>query len=266
MPCGKGLRCRQYSCPSLCHSGHCPPCLETVFIDLTCACERSSIPSPQLHISMLSFTILWPFIFLELSFRRLSTLFSSYSKRIHWWTCGCGSRNIRCNKLCCKTRQCGIYACARTCHLSPCNSSCGPSFNLKASGGQMSGAPKRECRHACTALYYHFSPCPDVRCELPATITCSCGRIIATVPCDVRGNSVGFNDDTIFEASVIQKLIKIRLSQRKHMCDDECAKMQRKRAVVDVFGVTIPNLDTFKFLVLGRGKAILFTFMYFIHC
>ncbi|MBD4018850.1 hypothetical protein GUI04_07410, partial [Xanthomonas citri pv. citri] len=45
-PCEKRLRCGQHDCESLCHSGHCPPCPETIFTDLTCACGRSSIPPP----------------------------------------------------------------------------------------------------------------------------------------------------------------------------------------------------------------------------
>lgn len=208
----------------------------------------------------------------------------------------CGSRDIRCNKLCGKTRQCGMHACARTCHTLPCDSSGGPSSSLKASCGQICGAPRRDCRHTCTALCHPSSLCPDVRCEFPVTIACSCGRITATVPCDAGGSSVGFNVDNVFEASIIQKLPvplqpveangkKIPLGQRKLMCDDECAKMERKRVLADAFGVNTPNLDALhfgensvvsevladlfrrdpkwvlsveercKFLVLGRGRG-----------
>ncbi|GMP32904.1 hypothetical protein CsSME_00006452 [Camellia sinensis var. sinensis] len=271
---GKGLRSGQYSCSSLCHSGHCPPCLETVFTDLTCSCERNSIPPPHLY-STLPPSCQYP------------------CSSCHFGECPPRSVPIVKERigghvvLCGKTRQCGMHACARTCHLSPCDSSCGPSFNLKASSGQMCDAPKRKCRHACTALYYPFFLCPNVRCEFPVTITCSCDRIITTVP-----------------SSIIQKLLvqcqpietngkKIPLDQRRLMCDDECEKMERKRAFAVAFCVTIPNLDTFyfgknfaiskvlvnlfrrdpkwvlfvkercKFLVLGRGKTILFAFMYF---
>ncbi|GJY04735.1 NF-X1-type zinc finger protein NFXL1 [Tanacetum coccineum] len=45
-PCEKKLRCGQHDCETLCNSGHCPPCQETIFTDLTCAYERSSIPLP----------------------------------------------------------------------------------------------------------------------------------------------------------------------------------------------------------------------------
>ncbi|KAG5536073.1 hypothetical protein RHGRI_023753 [Rhododendron griersonianum] len=177
----------------------------------------------------------------------------------------CGSKDIRCNKLCGKTRQCGRHACARTCHPPPCDSSCGPSFSsLKASCMQTCGAPRRDCRHTCTALCHPSSPCPDVRCEFQVTITCSCGRITATVPCDAGGNIGGPNIDTIFEASVMQKLPvplqpvegngkKIPLGQRKLTCDDECAKTERTRVLADAFGVTTQKLDALHF---GENSVI----------
>ncbi|XAR65419.1 hypothetical protein NMG60_11009545 [Bertholletia excelsa] len=309
MPCGKKLRCGQHSCESLCHSGHCPPCLETIFTDLTCACGRTSIPPPQ-PCGTPPPSCQYP-----CSVPQPCGHPSSHS--CHFGDCPpcsipiakecigghvvlrnipCGSRDIRCNKLCGKTRQCGMHACARTCHPPPCDASCGPPSASKTSCGQTCGAPRRDCRHTCTALCHPSSPCPDVRCEFPVTITCSCGRITATVPCDVGGSNAGFSVDTVFEASIIQKLPvplqpveangkKVPLGQRKLMCDDDCAKLERKRALADAFGIAPPNLDALhfgensvvsevlgdlfrrdpkwvlsveercKFLVLGRGRG-----------
>ncbi|XP_057492571.1 NF-X1-type zinc finger protein NFXL1-like [Actinidia eriantha] len=271
IPCGKKLRCGQHSCESLCHSGHCPPCLETIFTDLTCACGGTSIPPPQ-PCGTPPPSCQYP-----CSVPQPCGHSSTHS--CHFGDCPpcpvpiakectgghvvlrnipCGSRDIRCNKLCGKTRQCGMHACARTCHPSPCDSSCGPSSGLKASCGQTCGAPRRDCRHTCTALCHPSSPCPDGRCEFPVTISCSCGRITATVPCDAGGISGGLNGDTVFEASVIQKLPvplqpvdangkKIPIGQRKLTCDDECAKTERKRVLADAFGINTPNLDALHF-------------------
>ncbi|MQL71057.1 hypothetical protein Taro_003363 [Colocasia esculenta] len=191
MPCGKRLRCGQHSCQSLCHSGHCPPCLETIFSELTCACD---------------------------------------------------------------------------------------------------------CRHTCTATCHPSASCPDLRCDFPVTITCSCGRITASVPCGAGGNGGGFHVDTVLETSIIQKLPvplqavegngkRVPLGQRKLTCDEECAKIERKRVLAEAFDITPPNLDAlhfgenssvselladlfrrepkwvvaveerFKFLVLGRSKG-----------
>ncbi|GAV63752.1 zf-NF-X1 domain-containing protein [Cephalotus follicularis] len=270
MACGKKLRCGQHSCGSLCHSGHCPPCLETIFTDLTCACGRTSIPPPLPCGTPL------PSCQLPCSVPQPCGHSSSHS--CHFGDCPpcsvpiakecvgghvvlrnipCGSKDIRCNKLCGKTRQCGMHACGRTCHPPPCDTTCGTEPGLKASCGQKCGAPRRECRHTCTAPCHPFALCPDIRCEFPVTISCSCGRLTATVSCDAGGSNSGFNSDTVHEASIVHKLPvplqpvspgkKIALGQRKLMCDDECAKLERKRVLADAFDITQPNLDALRF-------------------
>ncbi|OIV94172.1 hypothetical protein TanjilG_13789 [Lupinus angustifolius] len=268
--CGKKLRCGQHVCESLCHSGHCPPCLETIFTDLTCACGRTSIP-PPLPCGT-------PLPSCQLPCSAPQPCGHPPSHSCHFGDCPpcsvtvakecigghvvlrnipCGSKEIRCNKLCGKTRQCGLHACGRTCHAAPCDN---PSSmeGSRASCGQTCGAPRRDCRHTCTARCHPSSTCPDIRCEFPVTITCSCGRITANVPCDAGGSSNNYNADAVHEASIIQKLPaqlqpvdangkKVPLGQRKLMCDDECAKLERKRVLADAFEITPPNLDFLHF-------------------
>ncbi|KAF8395897.1 hypothetical protein HHK36_019852 [Tetracentron sinense] len=309
--CGKKLRCGQHNCESFCHTGHCPPCLETIFTDLTCACGKTSIP-PPLPCGT-------PPPSCEHPCSAPQPCGHSSSHSCHFGDCPscsvpvekecigghvvlrnihCGSREIRCNQLCGKPRQCGMHACARTCHPPPCDSSCGSGSGSgsKVSCSQICGAPRRDCRHTCTSTCHPSAVCPDIRCNFPVTITCSCGRITAIVPCDAGGSMDRFHIDTIFEASVIQKLPvplqqveanakKVPLGQRKLVCDDECAKMERKRVLADAFDITPPNLDSlhfgensvvpdllahlfrrepkwvlsveerFKFLVLGKNKG-----------
>ncbi|GJY11923.1 NF-X1-type zinc finger protein NFXL1 [Tanacetum coccineum] len=280
-PCEKKLRCGQHDCETLCHSGHCTPCQETIFTDLTCACGRSSIP-PPLPCGTPPPSCQYP-----CSVPQPCGHPSSHS--CHFGDCPpcsvpipkecigghvvlrnipCGSKDIRCNKLCGKTRQCGMHTCLRTCHPSPCDSSSsssgGSTFGVKASCGQTCGAPRRDCRHTCTSLCHPHNTCPDVRCEFPVTITCSCGRITATVPCDAGGsNNSGYNVDTVLEASAIQKLPvplqpvevngkKIPLGQRKITCGDECSKVKRKKVLADAFGVDT-NLEALHF---GESSAV----------
>ncbi|KAK3035774.1 hypothetical protein RJ639_033503 [Escallonia herrerae] len=277
MPCGKKLRCGQHSCESLCHSGHCPPCPETIFTDLTCACGRTALPPP------LPCGTPPPSCQFSCSVPQPCGHVSSHS--CHFGDCPpcsvpiakecvgghvvlrnipCGSKDIRCNKVCGKIRQCGMHACARTCHSPPCDSLSGPTSSSRASCRQTCGAPRRDCRHTCTAPCHPSALCPDVRCEFPVTITCSCGRITATVPCDAGGSSSEYNVDTVFEASATQKLPvplqpleangkKIPLGQRKLTCDDECAKTDRKRVLADAFGITPPNLEALHF---GENSVI----------
>ncbi|CAA0806864.1 NF-X1-type zinc finger protein NFXL1 [Striga hermonthica] len=271
MPCEKKLRCGQHSCTSLCHSGHCPPCLETIFTDLTCACGRTSIPPP------LPCGTPRPSCQHPCSVPQPCGHSSSHS--CHFGYCPpcsvpiakecvgghvvlrnipCGSKDIRCNKLCGKTRQCGLHACSRTCHPGPCGSSSTPDpVGTRMSCGQTCGAPRRDCRHTCTAPCHPLSPCPDTRCEFPVTISCSCGRMTAAVSCGAGGVTTdGYsNVDSFLEASIVQKLParleengqKVPLSQRRLVCDDECTKMERKKVLADAFGVGQPSLDVLHF-------------------
>lgn len=86
----------------------------------------------------------------------------------------------------------------------------------------------------------------------------------ATVPCDSGGSNVGFKADTVYEATIIQRLPaplqpiestskKIPLGQRKLMCDDECAKLERKRVLADAFDISTPNLEA---LHLGENSSV----------
>ncbi|CAN7040090.1 unnamed protein product, partial [Brassica oleracea var. botrytis] len=272
LPCGKKLRCGQHSCESLCHSGHCPPCLEMIFTDLTCACGNTSIP-PPLPCGT-------PVPSCQLPCSIPQPCGHSATHGCHFGDCPpcsapvekkcvgghvvlrnipCGLKDIRCNKICGKTRRCGMHACARTCHPEACDTYNESEAALRVTCGQTCSAPRRDCRHTCAALCHPSQPCPDTRCEFPVTITCSCGRITATVPCDAGGGSTSnLSVDSIYEASVLQKLptslqpvesngSRIPLGQRKLSCDDECAKLERKRVLQDAFDITPPNLDSLHF-------------------
>ncbi|VVA90693.1 unnamed protein product [Arabis nemorensis] len=272
LPCGKKLRCGQHSCESLCHSGHCPPCLEVIFNDLTCACGSTSIP-PPLPCGT-------PVPSCQLPCSIPQPCGHSATHGCHFGDCPpcsapvekkcvgghvvlrnipCGLKDIRCNKICGKTRRCGMHACARTCHPEPCDSCNESEAGLRVTCRQPCGAPRRDCRHTCAALCHPSEPCPDSRCEFSVTITCSCGRITATVPCDAGGRSVNnLLVNSVSEASVLQKLPtplqpvesdgnRIPLGQRKLSCDDECAKLERKRVLQDAFDITPPNLDSLHF-------------------
>ncbi|KAL8143633.1 hypothetical protein V2J09_016665 [Rumex salicifolius] len=281
--CGKKLQCGQHSCQSLCHSGHCPPCFETIFSDLSCACGRTSIPPPLPCGSTL------PSCQFSCSVPQPCGHQSSHT--CHFGDCPpcpipvakecvgghvvlrnipCGSKDIKCNKLCGKTRQCRIHACGRACHSPPCDLVSGSlQPGSKASCGQACGSPRRDCRHTCTASCHPSAPCPDSRCEFPVTITCSCGRIAAVVSCDSGGSC--FNVDNVLEASIIQKLPaplqpleasekRTPLGQRRLACDDECAKAERKRVLADAFDI---NLEALHF---GESPAVSEALKEFFRC
>ncbi|XP_057547952.1 NF-X1-type zinc finger protein NFXL1-like [Amaranthus tricolor] len=271
MPCGKKLKCGQHSCEAFCHCGHCPPCLETIFTYLTCACGRTSIPPPLPCGTPLPSSCQYPCSvsqpcghqsthschFGECPPCSIPIMKECIGGHVVLRNVPCGSKEITCNKLCGKPRRCGLHACARSCHLSPCDLSCEPSDpSEKPSCGQVCGAPRRDCRHTCQAPCHPLAPCPDL-CESPVTISCSCGRITTMVPCDSGGNTSTFNAYA-FEASVLQKLpaplqpveaneTRVPLSHRKLMCDDECAKLEKKRVLADAFDISQPSIDALHF-------------------
>ncbi|XP_057416514.1 NF-X1-type zinc finger protein NFXL1-like [Lotus japonicus] len=264
VPCGKKLRCGQHVCESLCHRGYCPPCVETIFTDLTCACGKTSIPPPlpcgtTLPSCQLPCSVPQP-------------CHHPTSHNCHCGDCPpctvlvakecvgghvvvrnmpCGSKDIRCNELCGKTRKCGLHACGRACHPPPCDDH-STVEGVHGSCGQTCGAPRKDCRHMCIAPCHPSSPCPDIICQFQVTIACSCGRITANVPCDAGGS----RSRALHEASIIQKLLlqplddndkKSPLGQRKLMCNDECSKWERKRVLARAFEITSQKLDSLQF-------------------
>ncbi|KAJ4792936.1 NF-X1 type zinc finger family protein [Rhynchospora pubera] len=268
MPCGKKLRCGQHTCQLLCHSGHCPPCLETIFTDLTCACGKTSIPPPvpcgtpppscthacivpqpcgHLATHTCHFGACPPCI--------VPVPKECIGGHVLLKNIPCGSKEIRCNHLCGKTRRCGLHACARPCHAPPCDamspdSSSGSELDEVKSCGQVCGAPRMDCKHTCNAPCHPEMPCPDLMCQFRVSITCLCGRISASVPCCAGGSS----EVSSFELNIIQKLPvplhpleangrRVPLGQRKLACDEECAKLERRKVLADAFDITPPNLE-----------------------
>lgn len=280
VPCGKKLRCGQHACQLLCHSGHCPPCLETIFNDLSCACGKTSIP-PPLPCGTPVPTCMHPCLIPQ-------PCGHTASHTCHFGDCPpcsvpvskecmgghvllrnvpCGSKDIRCTQQCGKTRQCGLHACARVCHSPPCDPPLpsGSNFGSRISCGQICGAPRRDCKHTCRENCHPSSPCPDTRCEFMVTITCSCGRITANVQCGAGGNGSGFNTDSAAEISRIQSLSvpllpvelngkRVPLGQRKLTCDEECEKLARKKQLADAFEINTPNMES---LQLGENSSAL---------
>lgn len=166
----------------------------------------------------------------------------------------CGSRDIKCNKLCGKTRQCGLHACARTCHLPPCDSAESETSSQKRIGnscGQPCGAPRRECSHTCASPCHPITQCPEIPCRVTVTITCLCGRLTAEVPCGAGGAST--RGATEVAAMALSRLPgplqplegkdreRVPFGQRKLACDNDCAKFEKKRLLADAFGATPPG-------------------------
>ena len=140
LPCGKKLRCGQHSCSSLCHAGHCPPCLEASFEELTCACGSSAIPPP------VPCGTPRPICAQPCCKARPCGHVADHA--CHMGDCPpctvpvakacvgghvtlrgvpCGSKDIKCSNACGKKRRCGVHACLRLCHDGACDTNEGVS-------------------------------------------------------------------------------------------------------------------------------------------
>ncbi|KAH7330948.1 hypothetical protein KP509_20G009600 [Ceratopteris richardii] len=256
LPCGKKLRCGQHVCEELCHSGYCRPCLGSTFTDLTCACGRTSIP-PPVPCGTPPPSCTYPCsqpqpcghaATHQCHFGECPPCVALTSKEcvgghVTLTNVPCGSKDIKCNKPCGRPRQCRLHACARLCHLPPCEEVTEVGPNKVSSCKQQCGAPRRDCEHVCVALCHPGSSCPEERCKFPVTITCSCGRLKHQVLCDAGEASRGHD---VLELAYISSLplqpvdskVKIPLGQRKLACDEECAKLEKKRILADAFGMT----------------------------
>ncbi|MCO5567244.1 hypothetical protein L7F22_020933 [Adiantum nelumboides] len=261
LPCGKKLRCGRHICDELCHNGHCPPCLGSTFTELSCACGRTSIP-PPVPCGTLPPSCPHPC-------SRSQPCGHAATHQCHFGECPpcvvltakecvgghvflrnvpCGSKDIKCNKPCGKARQCRLHACGRLCHLPPCEEVGDPGDNKVASCGQQCGAPRRDCHHVCVAPCHSSSPCPETRCNFPVTITCSCGRLTQQVPCDAGESPKGTD---MLELAYMSSLplqpidgkARVPLGQRKLACDEDCAKLEKKRVLADAFGMTGVPVD-----------------------
>ncbi|KAL2613702.1 hypothetical protein R1flu_025394 [Riccia fluitans] len=114
------------------------------------------------------------------------------------------------------------------------------------------GAPRRECAHTCVASCHPSTPCPDNRCKVVVRITCGCGRMSGEVPCDAGGNGTRLSAETEMILSRLpgplqplpQGSERVALGQRKMSCDDECAKLEKRRLLADAFGVEMSGDGT----------------------
>ncbi|KAJ4959761.1 hypothetical protein NE237_019671 [Protea cynaroides] len=152
--CGKKLRCGQHYCKSLCHTGHCRPCLKLSSLTwpvlpcgtLSPSCQHPcSVPQLCGHPSSHSFH------FGDCPPCSIPMVKKCIGGHVVLRNIPYGLMDIRCNKLCGKTRQCGMHACGRNCHPPPCDSSSGSGSGVKVSCGQVCGSHRKDCMHTSTA-------------------------------------------------------------------------------------------------------------------
>ncbi|GKB59018.1 NF-X1-type zinc finger protein NFXL1 [Tanacetum coccineum] len=223
-PCEKKLRCGQHDCETLCHSGHCPPCQETIFTDLTCACGRSSIP-PPLPCGTPPPSCQYP-----CSVPQPCGHPSSHS--CHFGDCPpcsvpipkecigghvvlrnipCGSKDIRCNKLC------GLHHCKDKCHPKSC-APCRVMVTQKCHCG--STYRTMECFNTTTTMTDGADT--TFKCDKPCGRKKNCGRHRCSDKCCPLSNSKNSATTQGWDPYLCSKPCEKKLRCGQHDCETLC--------------------------------------------
>ncbi|KAG0039624.1 FKBP12-associated protein [Podila clonocystis] len=192
--CGKKLKCGVHTCEMPCHKGHCDPCMNASFEDLSCSCGKTVMLSPIPcgttipkcrytctrtrecgHASMTSHPChpdsepCPPCIMLVPK--------QCMCRRSTMPNVPCYKSNSSCGRICGKRLDCD-HKCIKSCHsgecLAPGTESCTqPCLKLRKS-----------CGHRCGITCHGQNPCAeDQPCPVIVPSSCKCGTLTKETAC-----------------------------------------------------------------------------------
>ncbi|PKX90776.1 putative NF-X1 finger transcription factor [Aspergillus novofumigatus IBT 16806] len=261
-PCGKMLDCG-HSCDQICHTGPCGSCRRKVPVNCRCGrttvvtvCHQGTIeppwccPGEQKAIERQAMR------------RKLKSHLRPSDEDVE-------AEHI-CTRVCGRPLKCGRHTCPEICHKGPCNTcreaifedipcnceSCPkcPFLTEKAClcGKRVCGEPLKCGSHSCQKTCHRAGDCEDASrpCQQPSlscpyqcsektpcasmvTVTCGCGRLRQSRRCNAAAASKG---------PVPQPTRGPSLTPLT--CDDECARLERNRALASALGVEINPTTT----------------------
>ncbi|KAF8957390.1 hypothetical protein BDZ97DRAFT_1906818 [Flammula alnicola] len=200
------------------HKGICPPCLQSSFEELVCACGRTVYEPPipcgtrmQCH---------YPCARPPPPCNHPPTPHSCHDDTIvPNVRCSLETEKVSCGTVCGKLMTCGFHHCERLCHgdeCGPCTAPCGKS--------------RKSClpnHHPCTLPCHAPSSCPETEpCQSLVTLTCPCGRIRQAVHCGRTVNSRGSGH-----------------AQAAPKCSNDCQIAKRNARLADALGISSENRD-----------------------
>ncbi|KAF9425136.1 FKBP12-associated protein [Podila epigama] len=199
--CGKKLQCGIHSCEMLCHKGHCNPCMNTSFHDLSCSCGRTVMQAPipcGTPIPKCRYTCT----------RTRSCGHASLTthpchpdsepcppcimlvpkqcmcRKSKMPNVPCYKSNPSCGKVCGKKLDCGLHNCIKSCHSGECtmppNDTC----------TQACPKSRTSCGHKCGVSCHGQTPCPeDQPCTVMIPSSCKCGNLTMEAPCNATAEN-----------------------------------------------------------------------------
>ncbi|CAH1109198.1 unnamed protein product [Psylliodes chrysocephalus] len=256
LPCNHLLTCGQHRCERTCHSGRCPPCMETSFEELYCECGASvlyppipcgtkppncnkpcSRPRPCGHDSN------------HTCHTGLCPPCTVLCKR---WCYGhheqrsaipCHQENFSCGLPCGKNMPCGRHKCVKPCHDGRCPTPC----------KQPCTVPRGLCGHPC-GRPCHDPPCPESSCKQNVQVTCECGLQKSTRTClevadeflNIQMAQLKEKMGSLSTSSTIDLTDILNVKKKPSVlkileCTEECRVLERNRRLA--IGLQIRNPD-----------------------
>lgn len=217
--CRKMLKCGNHTCPELCHKGPCNGCLEAIFQEVFCSCQKTVLQPPLpcgTSPPPCRFDCERP---RDCGHPRV--LHSCHGDDencpkcpfLEQKPCLCGKKTlknqpcwlseVRCGEVCGKNLKCGSHCCRKQCHRpgecedvgKPCQQACGKA--------------KKACAHPCEEKCHAPSSCREEKsCQNKMFITCECQNLKQEVKCNASKTSEGNTKKSL-------------------ECDDECVRLAR---------------------------------------
>ncbi|KAG9065238.1 FKBP12-associated protein [Linnemannia hyalina] len=254
LTCGKKLQCGVHTCEMLCHKGHCNPCMNASFDELSCACGRTVVyppipcgtPIPKCrytctrtracgHASLSNHPChpdgepCPPCIMLVAK--------QCMCRKSKMPNVPCYKSNPSCGKVCGKRLDCNLHNCNKSCHAGECII---PPTDVC---NQPCPKPRKSCGHRCGAACHGDTPCPeDTPCPVIIPSSCKCGHLSMDSACNATA-------DNPWDGK--PKMIK---------CNDYCLIAERNKRValaldIEEKGEPGPRIPEFDSYVLDYATA-----------
>lgn len=226
------LKCKNHTCPELCHRGPCGSCREAIFDEIACDCGRTVLQPPLpcgTRPPPCSFPCerqrecghaqvphnchqadencpKCPFL----------TTKPCLCGKAHLKNQPCWLQDVRCGQVCGRRLKCGYHHCRKTCHKPRECEDVGQSCQ------QLCGKEKT-CSHPCEQKCHVPGICKEEKpCQYKIFITCDCQRIKQEAKCGATRSNIGNGAKSL-------------------KCDEECGRLERNRKLALALSVDPEN-------------------------
>ncbi|CCH41499.1 hypothetical protein BN7_1040 [Wickerhamomyces ciferrii] len=222
--CNKKLTCGNpdHLCQQTCHTGPCPPCLESSNDDLICHCGQTVVMAPVRCGTQLPQCYSQCMRELPCGHQQMphnchpdDVPCSRCTKTVEKW-CNCGK-----NKLKAMCYQTEVFCAERCGKILPCKHHCISNCHSgECICRSICGKKKKYCSHVDRSPCHFPSRCNDTGiCNQMVKLTCKCGRLKKDIPCGANSSKTSCEGTTL-------------------ECDVSCIVQERQEQLEAAFGVS----------------------------